>query len=106
MPKFENYQEAWAFAEQCASKYPSKGAYYASEEYKEFFPTLKALSETHNVGLATKAKEAMKEAVSSFDKYLEKGQIEIIPYNEWYTKDGAFNLQRGLTAWIKKLDEA
>jgi len=62
MQKFESYQEAWAFVEQSAKKYPSRGAYYASEEYKKFFPTLKSLAKTHNVDLATKAKEAMKEA--------------------------------------------
>jgi hypothetical protein len=62
VPSFENYAEAWAFVEKQAKNYPSKGAYYASEEYKKFFPTLKALSDTHNVGLATKAKSAMKEA--------------------------------------------
>lgn len=61
MKIFSNYQEAWAFVEQSARKYPSKGAYYAFEEYKAFFPTLKALAKTHNVDLATKAKEVMKE---------------------------------------------
>ena len=78
MPKFENYEEAWAFAEQCARKYPSKGAYYASEEYKEFFPTLKALAKTHNIDLATKAKEAMKEV-----RVKDGSCVEYLDANPW-----------------------
>ena len=61
-PEFDNYQDAWAFVEKQAKKYSSKGAYYASEEYKKLFPTLKALAGTHNVDLAAKAKISMKEA--------------------------------------------
>jgi len=52
------------------------------------------------------AKEAMKEAVPNFDEYNRKGQIEILPCTEWYTRDGAFDLQMVLNAWIQKLDEA
>ena len=52
------------------------------------------------------AKQAMTKAVPDFAQYLERGQIEIIPYTEWYLKDGAFNRQRVLNAWIDKLDRA
>lgn len=52
------------------------------------------------------AKKAMRKAVPDFDRYLKKGQIEIIPHTEWYVKDGAFNLQRVLDAWINKLKQA
>ncbi len=48
----------------------------------------------------------MKKAVPEFDQYLKKGQIEIVPYTEWYFKDGVFDLQRVLNAWIEKLDQA
>lgn len=61
MPEFANYQEAWSFVEERAKNYPSRAAYYASEEYKAFFPTLKTLAKTHNIGLATQAQKAMKE---------------------------------------------
>jgi len=52
------------------------------------------------------AKEAMRKAVPNFDRYVERGQIEIVPHTEWYLKDGAFNLERVLNAWIDKLDQA
>ena len=52
------------------------------------------------------AENAMRKAVPDFDRFLKKGQIEIVPYGEWYLKDGAFDLQRVLDAWINKLDEA
>lgn len=52
------------------------------------------------------AKEAMRKAVPDFDLYLKKGQIEIIPYTEWYLKDSSLNLQRVLNGWVDKLDQA
>lgn len=52
------------------------------------------------------AKEAMRKAVPDFDLCLKKGQIEIIPYTEWYLKDGSFNMQRVLNGWVDKLDQA
>jgi PAS domain S-box-containing protein len=52
------------------------------------------------------AKKAMRKAVLNFDLYLKRGQMEIVPYSDWYLKDGAFNLQRVLGAWVDKLDQA
>ena len=52
------------------------------------------------------AKKALREAMSNFHRYLKRGQIEIVPYTEWYLKDGTFNLQRVLNAWIDKLNQA
>lgn len=52
------------------------------------------------------AENAMRKAVPDFAKFLKKGQMEIVPYGEWYLKDGAFDLHRVLDAWIGKLDEA
>lgn len=52
------------------------------------------------------AKEVMRKAVPNFNRYLKKGQIEIVPHTEWYLKDGAFKLQRVLNAWIDKLNQA
>jgi PAS domain S-box-containing protein len=52
------------------------------------------------------AENAMRKAVPDFDKFLKRGQMEIVPYGEWYLKDGAFDLQRVLDAWIIKLNEA
>jgi PAS domain S-box-containing protein len=52
------------------------------------------------------AKEAMRRAVPNFDRYVERGQIEIVPHTEWYLKGGAFSLQRVLNGWVEKLNQA
>ena len=52
------------------------------------------------------AKKAMRKAVPDFDQYLKTGQIEIVPHSQWYLKDGTFNLQRVLDAWIDKVKQA
>ncbi len=51
-------------------------------------------------------REAIGRALPHFDRYLERGQIEIVPYTGWYLKHGSFNLQRVLNAWIDKLNQA
>ena len=52
------------------------------------------------------AREAMRKAMPDFDRYLEKGQIEIVPHDQWYLKGGVFDLQKVLNGWIDKLDHA
>lgn len=52
------------------------------------------------------AKEALGKTVSDFDHYLEKGQIEIIPYTHWYVKEGVFDSQRVLDGWVEELNLA
>ena len=52
------------------------------------------------------ATEALKEAVPFLDFYLEKGQIEIISYTDWYVKDGVFDSERVLNGWVEKLNQA
>jgi hypothetical protein len=42
------------------------------------------------------AKEALRGAVPDIDVYLAKRQIEIIPYNQWYVKEGVFDSNRVL----------
>jgi len=37
------------------------------------------------------AKEALRKVVPDTDLYLEKRQLEIIPYSHWYIKDGTFD---------------
>jgi len=51
-------------------------------------------------------KRAMQKAVAGFTRYQRKGQIEIIPYREWYLKDGVLDLERVLDAWMDKLEKA
>ena len=52
------------------------------------------------------AREAMRKAMPDFDRYLEKGQIEIVPHDQWCLKGGVFDLQKVLDGWIDKLDHA
>ena len=52
------------------------------------------------------AEEALRKAVPDFDRYLKRGQIEILPHNKWYLKDGAFNSDRVLNGWVDKLNQA
>ena len=50
--------------------------------------------------------EALREAVPDIDVYLERGQIEIIPYTHWYVKEGVFDSERVLNGWVEKLNQA
>jgi len=52
------------------------------------------------------AKAALKAAVGDLDDYLEKGQIEILGYGEWYTQTGTFDSDSVLAGWVKKENEA
>jgi PAS domain S-box-containing protein len=52
------------------------------------------------------AQKTMKEAVKDFDEHLRQGQIEIIPYDEWYLLEGTFNDDRVLAGWVSKLEKA
>ncbi|OGN97326.1 MAG: hypothetical protein A2Z77_02620 [Chloroflexi bacterium RBG_13_51_36] len=56
--------------------------------------------------VVAEAQEAMRKAVNDFDQYLRRGQIEIIPYNEWYLLGGTFDDDRVLEGWISKLEQA
>ncbi|HME54600.1 MAG TPA: PAS domain S-box protein [Candidatus Lokiarchaeia archaeon] len=48
----------------------------------------------------------MQAVLPNFEEYLEQGQIEVIPYSEWYLIDGNFDSQRVLQGWIDKLAKA
>ena len=52
------------------------------------------------------AKEALGKAVPDIDVYLERGQIEIIPYTQSYLKDNPFDSEKILDGWIEKLNQA
>jgi nitrogen-specific signal transduction histidine kinase len=45
---------------------------------------------------------ALQEAVPELEKYVEKGQIEIIPYTDWYLLDGKFDADKVLNGWVEK----
>lgn len=52
------------------------------------------------------AKQAMRAAVADFDDRLSRGQMEIFHYDQWYVKDGHFDIRRTLDRWISKHDHA
>lgn len=52
------------------------------------------------------ALKAMKKSVPDFSGYLDKGQMEIFPYTDWYLKGGSFDLNRTLNMWMGKHDGA
>ena len=49
--------------------------------------------------------KALRLALPNIDVYLEKGQLEIIPYNEWYIIEGEFDSDRVLNGWVNKLNK-
>ena len=52
-----------------------------------------------------KAKLMIKNYIPNLDHYLQKGQMEIIPYSEWYLTHGKFDGDNVLNSWIKKIDK-
>ncbi|GEM_PF-1311676 len=55
---------------------------------------------------AHEARQAMAETMPDFSSYLEKGQMEIIPYTDFYLKDDKFEFKRVLGQWAAKHDQA
>jgi PAS domain S-box-containing protein len=49
------------------------------------------------------AHKAMSKALSGFSNYERKKQIEIVPYTEWYLKDGRFDSKRVLNQCLRKM---
>ncbi len=55
---------------------------------------------------AEQAVQALRRGVPELDRYLETGQIEILPHSEWYLKGGCFDSQRVLRGWLQRLEWA
>lgn len=55
---------------------------------------------------AEAAKSALRSVIEDLDDYIEKGQIEILDHNQWYTKSGRFEADEVLQGWIEKEDHA
>jgi hypothetical protein len=53
-----------------------------------------------------RAKNALGESVGNLNNYIEKGQIEIFEYSQWYLKSGEFEADKVLEAWYEKEDYA
>ena len=52
------------------------------------------------------AKEALRRAVRDLDSYLDKGQIEIIPYTCLHVTGSIYDSERVINYWIEKLNHA
>jgi len=52
------------------------------------------------------AKEALRGAISDFESYLAKGQIEIISYNCLQVARHIYDSERVINYWIEKLNSA
>ncbi len=52
------------------------------------------------------AKRILRASVKDVDAYVKNGQLEILDYTEWYTKDGGFDSRRVLNGWVEKLNLA
>jgi len=52
------------------------------------------------------AEDALGKVLPNLDQYLQKKQIKIFPYSQWYFQNGTFNLKRVLDGWIEKLNQA
>ena len=55
---------------------------------------------------AKKAKASLKKVTRNLDDYIEKGQIEILDYSQWYTKSGKFDADEILDSWVEKEKQA
>ncbi|UCD83610.1 MAG: sigma 54-interacting transcriptional regulator [Deltaproteobacteria bacterium] len=52
------------------------------------------------------AKKALKKEVENLEEYINKDQIEILDYTQWYTKSGHFDSDEVLRGWINKEKQA
>ena len=52
------------------------------------------------------ATAALRAAVPDLDGYIDKGQIEILDYSQWYTRSGRFSADEVLQGWVDKLNKA
>ena len=52
------------------------------------------------------ATAALREALPDLDAYIQRGQIEILDYKDWYIRSGKFNSKEVLAGWVSKLEEA
>jgi PAS domain S-box-containing protein len=52
------------------------------------------------------AKAALRSVVPALDEYIRKGQLEILDYTQWYTRNGKFDVDEVLRGWVEKLEGA
>ncbi|MCW4009074.1 MAG: MEDS domain-containing protein [Candidatus Bathyarchaeota archaeon] len=52
--------------------------------------------------MAKEAENALKLAVPNLDDYLSSEQMKIVPYDQWYLKDGEFDREQVMNEWLKE----
>jgi hypothetical protein len=50
--------------------------------------------------------KVMRKCITDFDRYVKKGQMALIPYNEWYLQSGTLDLPRANHNWIEIYNQA
>ncbi len=51
------------------------------------------------------AKKMMRKRISGFNQFINSKQFEIIPYSQWYLRNGKFNPKMVLHRWTEKLNQ-
>jgi len=51
---------------------------------------------------AQQALKAVTEALPTAQRYMDRQQLEIVPYTEWYVRDGRFDRQEVIRRWEEK----
>jgi PAS domain S-box-containing protein len=49
---------------------------------------------------------AAEKGIHNLDYYLKKGQLEIVPYNNWYCRNGELNVEKLFENWIQVMERA
>jgi PAS domain S-box-containing protein len=52
------------------------------------------------------SRNALRRAIPEADQHLAAGDMEIVPYSQWYLIDGVLDLQRVISGWREKLARA
>ena len=52
------------------------------------------------------ARNALRQAIPNVDQHLAAGDIQILPHEQWYLKNGTFDPQYVIKGWQEKLDHA
>lgn len=55
---------------------------------------------------ADEAESALRKTIPDLDLYLDAGQIDIVPYDQWYIEGGEFDQDRVLAGWVERLNDA
>jgi len=92
MSQFKSYEEAMDFINRRIKDFPSKDAYYSSEEYKKIYPILNRLRKEALTFTSKKAKVAMKEVGAKEGDCVEYSVAN--PFGEIFVLEGKIKLDK------------